>query len=169
MRIRIPNYKILGMEPIKYRDFIITLFLMFLLSVTVHEYGHLTAIKLLGGQGEIKSSYLNGCYVRDLPPEIPYAYEIVKFMGGYSVALFYGILAKICSDPETKLVRNALGIQNIVYGTGEGLLAIGSQSFHTWTAFSALIMVVYILYQLRDRPVIMRVDGYRTYSIGESV
>ncbi len=48
------------LKSIKGIDFLLTLGVLLIASSTIHEYGHLVTLRLLGGKGIIESGILNG-------------------------------------------------------------------------------------------------------------
>ena len=108
------------LKSIKGIDFLFTLGVLLIASSTIHEYGHLVTLRLLGGKGIIESGILNGVILRDPSPYL-HGNILVAFMGGYSSSLIFLILWVLSEDPESKVARFSIITYQFVYGTFEGL------------------------------------------------
>ena len=108
------------MKPIKALDLIITLTILLISSMAIHEYGHLGALRILGGQGTIDSGVLNGVYLIK-PCPWPPANTIVALAGGWTSALTFLVLWALSEDPETKTARLSIAAYQAIYGAFEGL------------------------------------------------
>lgn len=109
-----------SLKSVKGIEFAFTLGVLFIASTTIHEYGHLVTLRLLGGRGAIESNILNG--VRMLQPcQHEYGNNIVAFMGGWSSALIFLMLWAVSEDPEDKVARFSIVIYQFIYGAFEGV------------------------------------------------
>lgn len=88
-----------------------------MLGVFVHEYGHLIALRLLGVQGEIRSTALNAVY----PSTHLYGVDHLIFYGagGAFQALVSLILIFRCKDFEIKLANLFVATHGLIYGVIE--------------------------------------------------
>lgn len=109
-----------SLKSIKGVDFIFTLGVLFVASSTIHEYGHLFTLRLLGGKGIIDSGVLNGV---QLIESCGYQHGniFVAFMGGYLSSLIFLALWLLSEDPETKVARFSIITYQFIYGSFEGL------------------------------------------------
>lgn len=107
------------MKPIKALDLIITLTILLISSMTIHEYGHLATLKILGGRGTIDSGILNGVNLIK-PCPWPPGNTITALAGGWTSAATFLTLWILSEDPETKTARLSIATYQTIYGTFEG-------------------------------------------------
>ena len=107
------------LKSIKGIDFLFTLGVLLIASSTIHEYGHLVTLRLLGGKGIIESGILNGVILKEASP-YRYGNILVAFMGGYSSSLIFLILWVLSEDPESKVARFSIITYQFIYGSFEG-------------------------------------------------
>ncbi len=121
-----------SLKSLKGVDFVITLGVLFVASSTIHEYGHLVTLRLLGGMGVIESGILNG--VRLVHPcQYQHGNTLVAFMGGWSSAIVFLVLWILSEDPEDKVARFSIITYQLIYGSFEGI----------WYATRADMLVAY--------------------------
>ena len=109
----------LTLKSIKGIDFLFTLGVLFIASSTIHEYGHLATLRLLGGKGAIDSGVLNGVRLIE-SCQYEYGNIFVAFMGGWTSAAIFVVLWVLSSDPETKVSRFCIFTYQFIYGSFEG-------------------------------------------------
>jgi len=107
---------------IKPSHFFITLFLLFLASIAIHEYSHLAVLLVFGGKGHI---YFNYVTVTEYP-QTTIGMFFTQLMGGIGASLFFLLLRIIEEDPEDKIVMSIIAIFHFAYGTLEGLYYVSS-------------------------------------------
>jgi hypothetical protein len=108
------------LKSIKGIDFLFTLGVLFIASSTIHEYGHLAALRLLGGKGIIDSGVLNGVILIE-PTKYQWGNIFVAFMGGWTSAAIFMVLWVLTEDPEAKVSRFCIITYQFIYGQFEGL------------------------------------------------
>lgn len=109
-----------SLKSLKGIDFLITLGVLFVASSTIHEYGHLVTLRLLGGRGIIESGILNGVSLVQ-PCQYQHGNILVAFMGGWSSALVFLVLWVLSEDPEDKVARFSIITYQLIYGSFEGV------------------------------------------------
>jgi hypothetical protein len=71
-----------------------TCFLLYYwLTVGIHEYLHLSVLRLLGGEGHIILTAYGGAMVFDQMSTNPYGFLLTSLSGGIGVAAIYALLA----------------------------------------------------------------------------
>ncbi len=109
-----------SLKSLKGIDFLITLGVLFVASSTIHEYGHLVTLRLLGGRGIIESGILNGVSLVQ-PCQYQHGNTFVAFMGGWSSAIVFLVLWVLSEDPEDKVARFSIITYQLIYGSFEGV------------------------------------------------
>lgn len=109
-----------SLKSVKGIEFVFTLGILLVASTTIHEYGHLVTLRLLGGRGVIESNILTGVQMKQ-PCQYSYGNNIVAFMGGWSAGLIFLLLWVVSEDPEDKVARFSIAIYQLIYGTFEGV------------------------------------------------
>ncbi len=109
-----------SLKSVKGIEFIFTLAILFIASTTIHEYGHLVTLRLLGGRGVIESSILTGVQMKE-PCQYSQGNNVVAFMGGWSAGPIFLLLWVVSEDPEDKVARFSIAIYQLIYGTFEGV------------------------------------------------
>ena len=108
------------LKSLKGVDFIFTLGVLFIASSTIHEYGHLATLRLLGGKGVIDSGALNGVILIE-SCQYQHGNIFVAFMGGWLSGIVFLVLWVLTEDPEVKVSRFCILTYQLIYGTFEGL------------------------------------------------
>lgn len=151
--------------PIKGIDFLITLGVLFIVSSSIHEYGHLVTLRVLGGKGAIDSGVLNGVRMIE-PTRYPLGNIFVAFMGGWSSAAIFTVLWALSEDPEVKVSSSCIITYQFIYGqfegfwyatANDGLLMVG-------VVAGVVVMFLVMLNALFRRDVIFRYDQAETTS-----
>ena len=127
---------------IKPSHFFITLFLLFLASMAIHEYSHLAVLLVFGGEGHI---YFNSVIVTKYP-QTTIGYFLTALMGGIGTSLFFLLLRIIEEDPEDKIVMSIIAIFHFAYGTLEGLASV-SISYAGYSLLFIIPITIYLVYR----------------------
>ena len=101
-------------------DFLFQLFLRgVLLGTIIHEYGHLFALRLIGVEGEIRSTVLNAVY----PAHTVTGNNALIFYGGggFTQGIVFLLMMVRNKDPENSVVNFWMAIQGFIYGAFEAL------------------------------------------------
>ena len=97
------------------------IFLIYLVvSLSVHEYGHMVAMRILGFEGYISSNWMSAVQWVEVPAEGIHRFY-VGVAGGIAVAWVFAFLYLFDVDREDKFVFLILGGSNLVYSGFEGL------------------------------------------------
>ena len=158
MRIKlIIMSKMRSLKSVKGVDFLFTLGVLFIASSTIHEYGHLATLRLLGGKGAIDSGVLNGVRLIESCPH-EYGNIMVAFMGGWTSAAIFTVLWVLSEDPETKVSRFCIITYQLIYGSFEGFwYATGNDSLLMAGVVSGIaVMFLVMLNALFRRGVVFR-------------
>ena len=86
---------------------------------TIHEYGHLLAMKYLGWHGYISSMNLDAVYWYTVPQDLTIKIY-VGLAGGFFVVLVYGLMSILDVDPENRHARIYWMIYHFIYALCEG-------------------------------------------------
>lgn len=132
-----------SLKSIKGVDFLITLGVLFIASSTIHEYGHLVTLRLLGGKGIIESGVLNGVQLVQ-PSRFIHGNVLVAFMGGWSSALIFLVLWALSEDPEDKVARFSIIMYQLIYGALEGIWYASRLEFLIVLGVMAGLVVMFI-------------------------
>ena len=126
------------------------IFLIYLfVSLAVHEYGHMIAIRILGYEGYISSDWITGVQWVEVPPVGIHRFY-VGIAGGLAVAWVFTFLSLFDVDREDKFAFVILTGGNLVYCIFEGwsllllepsLMRIGSTLSNV---FIFLMLVLYL-------------------------
>ncbi len=127
---------------IKPSHFFITLFLLFIASIAIHEYSHLAVLLVFGGKGYI---YFNYVVVTEYP-QTTIGTFFTQLMGGIGASLFFLVLRMIEEDPEDKIVMSIIAIFHFAYGTLEGLYAVSS-SYAYHSLLFLIPIIIYLVYR----------------------
>ena len=104
----------------KFRDFLAQLLFKFtLLSLFVHEYGHLLAVRLMGYEGEIRSSALASVYLTSAQGITELEYRFFYLSGGLFQAAVFLLMCISNEDAENRLVNKMVAVYGVVYGCFE--------------------------------------------------
>ncbi len=105
-----------------------------LLSTIVHEYGHLIALRLIGEDGYIMASTLNGVY----PVNTITGTDAIIFYGGGGVfqALIFLFMAYQNRDSENWIINLFVATQGLIYGCFE---ALAPRAFWNMGAFLGMM------------------------------
>jgi len=123
---------------IKASHFFITLFLLSLASIAIHEYSHYVTLLVFGGEGQI---YLNYVTVVEYPPTATGTF-LTHLMGGIGTSIFFSLLRIIEEDPEDKIVMSGIAIFHFAYGILEGLWYVSS----LYAGYSLLFIIPVVIY-----------------------
>ena len=104
---------------------------IFVLGVFVHEYGHLIGLRLLGVQGEIRSTALNAVY----PSTHLYGVDHLIFYGAGGALQALVALALIirCKDLEIKFANLFVAAHGVVYG------AVEATAHRSWWGLGSML------------------------------
>ena len=132
-------------------QFLILIFLYWFMATTIHEYGHLIALRIMGGEGFIISGALNR--VKATPEFYALMTQSMKMfwgvMGGATSATFLIIKRSIESDLEDQVIQTMIILHEAVYmvfetyalGFNYSYMAIGG-----WVAL--IVMMAYLVYKI---------------------
>ena len=96
------------------------IFLIYLVvSLAVHEYGHMVAIRILGFDGYISSNWMSAVQWVELPPEGIHRFY-VGLAGGIAAAWVFSFLYLFDVDRENKFAFIVIIGSNLVYAGFEG-------------------------------------------------
>jgi len=101
-------------------DFAFQIFLRgIMLGTIIHEYGHLVGLRLIGVEGEIRSTVLNAVY----PAHPLSGTEALTFYGagGAAQGIVFLLLMLRNKDVENSLIYFWMAIQGFIYGFFEAL------------------------------------------------
>lgn len=103
---------------ISFTDLMFQLFFRgILLATAIHEYGHLLALRLIGVEGEIRSTVLNAVY----PAHTVTGTDKIIFYGGggFVQAVAFLLMAVRNKDEENRKINVWMAVQGLVYGAFE--------------------------------------------------
>ena len=116
-----------------------------IVGTVVHEYGHLLAIRLVGGVGVIYSWQLDAMHFI----EVPDAYLWFVYLGGGLWCFLVFMVAQTwCNDDEDRLVFRFTALMNLGYGICESAFSSGEVAF---SAVFGMVFAATMLYLWRWR------------------
>lgn len=101
-------------------EYVLTLLIFYAFTVALHEWFHLTAVQLLGGDGYITKTWFGGLMTFTERPAYP---VITAFAGGIGVAFFFFLLFFLdwLDDKEQASALFPLATSQLAYGIAEGI------------------------------------------------
>ena len=115
---------------------------MVLISTTVHEYGHLLALRVMGYAGEIRSSALSAVYPTDVVGITQREKLFFYGSGGFFQALIFLALCLWNKDEENRLVNKMIAVQGIIGGVFETLSP--NKYWGYWGAISIIASFLFL-------------------------
>ena len=99
------------------KEIVVLLFVFWIVTVTIHEYGHLTSLKLMGEEGYISSTMLDGVYPsKRLSKEKAF---IFSASGSLACVIILSVLRSIEAEREEQIVMNMFILKELLYGVFE--------------------------------------------------
>lgn len=130
-------------------EFTISWVLFILLAYAIHEYSHLLALKLMGGEGAITEWNL---MTPVQMPNIEHGKALVAIAGGWGVMIVYSILMLVIDDLQERCALLIIAVQQGIYGVGETIFHLGFDVNMFIVAFLGYVIgivpVMFVVYRL---------------------
>lgn len=91
------------------------------ITICLHEYAHLQALHLLGGEGYIKYTFLSGMTLVTENPTNPHWHTLTALAGGGIVVLVYYVLDALILEDDTSIALRLVIGHQLPYAIMEGL------------------------------------------------